>query len=133
LVFSVTHAQYIGWGTKKIKRNIRWECDCRPEAVKVDDKYIVEFSNELGVTKMVFYMEEDETCYGYSVYCDNDYEKTLREFIEENYEYNIAEDYYENKKSYLFYQSDKKKKIIHVIDKNASYENAKPFSMVDNQ
>lgn len=125
---SVVYSQYIGWGIKRIGRNVKWECECNIEINKKDDdKYIIQFSNELGVTEMIFYMEENDKCYGYSVYCDNNFEKKLRDFIELNYEYVKEEDFYENRRSYLFYQSDKKKKIIHVITKKASSKKAKPF------
>ncbi len=128
LLCSQAWSQYIGWGTKRISRNIRWECDCKFETLLKDsEKFIIQFTNELGVTKMVFYLENDDECYGYSVYCDNDFEKKLDNFIEKNYSYNEEEDFYENRRSFLFYQSDKKKKIIHVIDRYASSEMGDPF------
>ncbi|MFW5820587.1 MAG: hypothetical protein ACOCWA_04815 [Bacteroidota bacterium] len=127
-ICSQAYSQYIGWGIKRIGRNVSWECDCDYETVKLEeDKYIIRFSDELGITEMVFYMNDEEKCYGYSVYCENPFEKKLREFIEKNYTYVDAEDYYQNRRSYLFYQSDREKKIIHVITRNASSDNAKPF------
>ncbi|MFW5644288.1 MAG: hypothetical protein ACOCZL_00110 [Bacteroidota bacterium] len=128
LLSSAVHSQYIGWGIERIERNVKWECECKIEIVKKDkDKYRIQFFNEQGVTEMVFYMEENGRCFGYSVYCDNNYEKKLRDFIDKNYSYVKNEDFYENRRSYLFYQSDKKKKIIHVITKKATSEKAKPF------
>ena len=121
-MFKVSSTQYIGWNIKKISRNVRWECNCNFETIeKNKEKFEVRFPDEhdIGVTKIVFYLNERRICYGYSVYCNTDYKEKLMEYIEENYSYNAKEDFYENDKSYLFFQSDQKRKIIHVIDVNA--------------
>ena len=126
-ICSAVYSQYIGWGTKKISRNVRWECDCQFETVtNTVEKFEIHFEDKQGVTKMIFYLENGE-CYGYSLYCDNSYEEKLNEFIDQYYEYNPKEDFFENKRSYLFFQSDREKKIIHVIDRLASAEKSKSF------
>jgi len=122
LLFSVMlRAQYVGWGLKKIERNLKWECNCSFEYVtNQPDKAVIVFSKEYGVEKMVFYFDKKNLCYGYSVYCNESYEPILNEFIRKNYKYNKLEDYYENSRSYLFYQSNKELKIIHIVDRFAN-------------
>lgn len=126
LLFTSSYSQYIGWEFKRISRSVKWECDCMYE-IKSQDKEKVEihFSENFWIIKMTFYFDNSGLCYGYSAYCNSNFEEELKQFVDDNFEYNGDEDFYENKRSYLFYQADEKIKIIHILDKTASTEDNK--------
>lgn len=125
LILTSGYSQYIGWSFKRISRSIKWECNCMYEIKSQDkDKIEIQFSENFWIIKMTFYFDNSDLCYGYSAYSRDSYEEELKNFIEDNYSYNKSEDFYENKKSYLFYQADEKIKIIHILDKNASSDSS---------
>jgi len=121
LLLSNCYAQYIGWNYKKINRSVKRVCSCEFDVKSQNkDKVEIHFSENFWIIKMTFYFDNTGLCYGYSAYSKN--EEHLKHFINQNYSYNEPEDFYENKRSYLFYQSNDKIKIVHILDKNASID-----------
>jgi hypothetical protein len=112
------NAQYLGWKLNKINRSLKWDCICPFTQTYADkSKAIFESVDDDGLTKITFYFDEMRRCTGYTLVYNTHFEDRLNSYVSKSYSYNPDEDYYENRKSYLFYQASSEIKMIHVVSK----------------
>ena len=122
-LFVNSHALYLGWNQNKLNRYLHRHAGLSIELVKQGSSEVTYFFERgTGITRMIFYFNMEGRCTSYSVIYNLRYADELSQFLNDNFTYNRAEDYYENNRCKLYYEGGKIQHRIYITDKRVNKE-----------